>query len=217
MAGCRAWRRSPCRASSSTLAAGRPHEVLLLPDAGHQVMSDAVTEGLLWHQVRFLQRHLGVDPAAAPGLRPFRTTQAELVMRRGRRAAKRPRLGMAGVTESPLGAWGKMATTVVEPAAAVPAGSCPRTVTPGSRPQAHPEVPVVTESALPNPDEDRLKDLQETRAQIEQAKGILMATYRCGPDEAFELLRRASRGGGVKVHVLAARLIKQVRRRAQVT
>src|SRR5215470_13115199 len=104
----------------------------------------------------------------ATGLRPFRTTPAELVMRRGRRAAKRPRLGMAGVTESPLGAWGKMATTVVEPAAAVPAGSCPRTVTPGSRPQAHPEVPVVTESALPNPDEDRLKDLQETRAQIEQ-------------------------------------------------
>ena len=72
---------------------------------------------------------------------------------------------------------------------------------------------MVTEPVLPNPDEDRLEDLQETRAQIEQAKGILMATYRCDPDEAFELLRRASRGGGVKVHVLAARLIKQGRRR----
>ena len=74
---------------------------------------------------------------------------------------------------------------------------------------------MVTESVPSSPDEDRLEDLQETRAQIEQAKGILMATYRCGPDEAFELLRRASRGGGVKVHVLAARLIKQARRRCR--
>jgi len=106
-----------------------------------------------------------------------------------------------------------MVAAVVEPAA-IPAGSCPAVI-PGSRPQAHTEVPVVTEPVLPNPDEDRLEDLQETRAQIEQAKGILMATYRCDPDEAFELLRRASRGGGVKVHVLAARLIKQVRRRCR--
>ncbi|MCW2859755.1 MAG: peptidase [Actinoallomurus sp.] len=44
------------RLSSALLAAGRPHEVLLLPGAGHQ----AITEDLLWHQVRFLQRHLGV-------------------------------------------------------------------------------------------------------------------------------------------------------------
>src|SRR5215831_5228318 len=36
--------------------------------------------------------------------------------------------------------------------------------------QAHTEVPVVTESVPPSPDEDRLEDLQETRAQIEQAK-----------------------------------------------
>ena len=74
---------------------------------------------------------------------------------------------------------------------------------------------MVTESVMPDSDEDRLEDLLETRAQIEQAKGILMATYRCGPDEAFELLRRASRGGGVRVHVLAAKLIKQVRRRCR--
>jgi dipeptidyl-peptidase-4 len=44
------------RLSSALLAAGRPHEVLLLPGAGHH----AITAGLLWHQVRFLQRHLGV-------------------------------------------------------------------------------------------------------------------------------------------------------------
>lgn len=58
------------RLSSALLAAGRPHEVLLLPGVGHQAMGVAVTESLLWHQVRFLQRHLGVDPrsAHAPGI-----------------------------------------------------------------------------------------------------------------------------------------------------
>jgi dipeptidyl-peptidase-4 len=48
------------RLSSALLAAGRPHEVLLLPGAGHQAIGGASTEDLLWHQVRFLQRHLGV-------------------------------------------------------------------------------------------------------------------------------------------------------------
>jgi AmiR/NasT family two-component response regulator len=74
------------------------------------------------------------------------------------------------------------------------------------------EVPVVTEPALSRSEEDHLTDLPATRAVIEQAKGILIATYRCGPDEAAELLRRASRGGGVKIHVLAARLIEVARR-----
>jgi len=50
------------RLSSALLAAGRPHEVLLLPGAGHQVTELGVTEQLLRHQVRFLQRHLRVDP-----------------------------------------------------------------------------------------------------------------------------------------------------------
>ncbi|MDX6237968.1 MAG: dipeptidyl-peptidase 4 [Kribbellaceae bacterium] len=49
------------RLSSALLAAGRPHEVLLLPGVGHQAMGVAITENLLWHQVHFLQRHLGVD------------------------------------------------------------------------------------------------------------------------------------------------------------
>jgi len=71
---------------------------------------------------------------------------------------------------------------------------------------------VVTEPAPSPPEEDRLTDLQETRAVIEQAKGVLIATYRCGPDEAWELLRRAARGGGVKPHVLAAKLIEVARR-----
>ncbi len=50
--------------------------------------------------------------------------------------------------------------------------------------------------------------LLETRAVIEQAKGILMVTFRCSPGEAFELLCVAAQGGGMKVHVLAAKLVE---------
>jgi dipeptidyl-peptidase 4 len=46
------------RLSGALLAAGRPHEVLLLPGFGHRATGDATTEDLLRHQVRFLQRHL---------------------------------------------------------------------------------------------------------------------------------------------------------------
>lgn len=45
---------------------------------------------------------------------------------------------------------------------------------------------------------------------IEQAKGVLMAQHRCGPDEAFDLLRRASQHANVKVSVLATRIVEQV-------
>ena len=45
---------------------------------------------------------------------------------------------------------------------------------------------------------------------IEQAKGIVMAQQRCGPDEAFDLLRRASQRANVQVHVLAAQVVAQV-------
>jgi len=47
---------------------------------------------------------------------------------------------------------------------------------------------------------------------IEQAKGILMAQHDCGPDEAFDLLRRASQRFNIPVRVLAARLVHGVQR-----
>ena len=48
------------------------------------------------------------------------------------------------------------------------------------------------------------------QATVEQAKGILMAQQRCGPDEAFDLLRRASQRANIKVSVLAAHIVEQV-------
>jgi hypothetical protein len=56
----------------------------------------------------------------------------------------------------------------------------------------------------------RLQAKLDTMPVIEQAKGILMAQYRCRPEEAFDLLRRASQRANVKVSVLAAQIVDQV-------
>jgi len=56
----------------------------------------------------------------------------------------------------------------------------------------------------------RLQARMDTMPVIEQAKGILMAQYRCRPEEAFEILRRASQSANVKISVLAARIVDQV-------
>ena len=56
----------------------------------------------------------------------------------------------------------------------------------------------------------RLQARLETMPVIEQAKGILMAQYRCPPEEAFDLLRRASQSANIKVSVLAAQIVEQI-------
>ena len=52
-----------------------------------------------------------------------------------------------------------------------------------------------------------LTEAMAFRAGIEQAKGILMATQRCGPDDAFELLVKASQRENVKLRVIAQRIV----------
>jgi GAF domain-containing protein len=52
----------------------------------------------------------------------------------------------------------------------------------------------------------------ETRAQIEQAKGIIMATARCGPDEAFQLLVQQSQHENRKLREIAAEIVDQQQR-----
>jgi dipeptidyl-peptidase-4 len=44
--------------SAALLAAARPHEVLLLPNAGHDAIGSPLTAPLLRHQLAFLQKHL---------------------------------------------------------------------------------------------------------------------------------------------------------------
>jgi hypothetical protein len=55
----------------------------------------------------------------------------------------------------------------------------------------------------------RLQARLDTQPVIEQAKGIVMAQQQCGPDDAFDLLRRASQSSNVKISVLAERIVKQ--------
>ena len=56
----------------------------------------------------------------------------------------------------------------------------------------------------------RLQARLDTMPVIEQAKGVLMAQNQCGPEEAFDLLRRASQRANVKVSVLAAQIVARV-------
>jgi GAF domain-containing protein len=60
----------------------------------------------------------------------------------------------------------------------------------------------------------RLGEAMDHRVVIEQAKGILMATRRCGPDAAFELLVRASQRENVKLRDLAHRVVATTSRPA---
>ncbi|WP_155981812.1 PAS and ANTAR domain-containing protein [Nocardia sp. BMG111209] len=53
----------------------------------------------------------------------------------------------------------------------------------------------------------RLPEIIRTRAEIEQAKGVLMTMYRIGADQAFEVLRWRSQETNIKWQLLAARLL----------
>ncbi|HEY4017768.1 MAG TPA: prolyl oligopeptidase family serine peptidase [Pseudonocardiaceae bacterium] len=46
------------RMSAALLAAGKPHEVILLPGIGHRAIGSSATEGILLAQLDFLRRHL---------------------------------------------------------------------------------------------------------------------------------------------------------------
>jgi ANTAR domain/PAS fold len=53
-------------------------------------------------------------------------------------------------------------------------------------------------------------EIAETRASIEQAKGVLMYIYGIGPDAAFDLLRWRSQEGNVKLRALAEQVLADV-------
>ena len=50
----------------------------------------------------------------------------------------------------------------------------------------------------------------ETRAPIEQAKGMLMAVHQIDADQAFNMLRRRSQESNVPLRIVAADLVKQL-------
>jgi AmiR/NasT family two-component response regulator len=54
---------------------------------------------------------------------------------------------------------------------------------------------------------DQLGNALDNRDVIGQAKGLLMARHKCGPDEAFDHLRNASQQANIKLHEVAARFV----------
>ncbi|MFC4071125.1 GAF and ANTAR domain-containing protein [Actinoplanes subglobosus] len=52
----------------------------------------------------------------------------------------------------------------------------------------------------------------ESRAVIEQAKGVVMSQRRCGPEEAFAILSRASQEGNRKLRDVAASVVERAQR-----
>jgi GAF domain-containing protein len=59
----------------------------------------------------------------------------------------------------------------------------------------------------------QLQTAMESRAVIEQAKGIIMAARRCTANEAFTILRRLSQDSNRKLRDVAASLVQQAGRR----
>jgi GAF domain-containing protein len=60
---------------------------------------------------------------------------------------------------------------------------------------------------------EQLEQALHSRAEIEQAKGIIMASTRCSPDEAFEMLVRQSQIENRKLRDIASELVSNASRR----
>lgn len=56
---------------------------------------------------------------------------------------------------------------------------------------------------------DNLQHAIASRAQIEQAKGVIMATAGCSVDQAFDILRSQSQSENRKVRDIAAQIVAQ--------
>ena len=56
---------------------------------------------------------------------------------------------------------------------------------------------------------EQLEEAMTSRVVIEQAKGILVVTRRCDPDQAFELLREVSQRSNRKLRDVADELVNQ--------
>ena len=55
----------------------------------------------------------------------------------------------------------------------------------------------------------QLEHALQSRIVIEQAKGILAERLKLSLTEAFEVLRRAARSNGLKVHAVARRIVDE--------
>ncbi|GGO46161.1 hypothetical protein GCM10012287_15820 [Streptomyces daqingensis] len=63
------------------------------------------------------------------------------------------------------------------------------------------------DAGSPHAELEQLRRAMETRSVIDQAHGVLMATYRCTPPAAWKLLVTVSQHANVKLHKVAAALV----------
>ncbi|MDT7569855.1 MAG: hypothetical protein QOE05_29 [Actinomycetota bacterium] len=59
---------------------------------------------------------------------------------------------------------------------------------------------------------EHMRIAAQSRAVIDQARGILMAEHHCGPEEAFDILRRKSQHSNRKIRDLANEIVEQAAR-----
>jgi len=62
---------------------------------------------------------------------------------------------------------------------------------------------------------ENLQEAMRSRATIEQAKGLLMSRSRCTPDEAFDMLARASQRENRKLRDIANELVERAQSRPE--
>ena len=62
---------------------------------------------------------------------------------------------------------------------------------------------------------ESIRQALETRDVIGQAKGVIMATMQCSPDEAFDLLRKQSQHENVKLVDIALEVTKRASARPE--
>jgi ANTAR domain-containing protein len=60
----------------------------------------------------------------------------------------------------------------------------------------------------PHAELEQLRRAMETRPVIDQAHGVLMATYRCTPHDAWNVLVSVSQTTNVKLHKVATALVE---------
>ena len=57
---------------------------------------------------------------------------------------------------------------------------------------------------------EAVAEIADSRAAIEQAKGVLMCVYGIGPDAAFDILKWRSQDANVRLRALAEQLVADV-------
>jgi hypothetical protein len=62
---------------------------------------------------------------------------------------------------------------------------------------------------------DQMRQAMESRAVIEQAKGMLIGAHGCSPDEAFQMLSESSQRANRKLHDLATAMVQGAQNRSR--